>query len=352
LPKPWPPHVQALVSTTFGPHNPLEPDRLSVTRTELGRVAAAIRQAHKLAAYPEGHFRLEYHADMLSTPLPHLQDAIRVGRLLLYDALVRLEDHDADGAAESLLGLFHLLHYLKDEPITLSQLTRCALTTLGLNALERVVSAKTGPTEKHLVALQQLFEQDGAEDWARQVFRDERAGYHYLLTNAANGDAALPGGARVSPEQHAWYLRYLTRLMAASLLPREPQDAAFGGLRQDLDAAAPAVKSFVPDFNKISGVCRKANGRVRCAAVAIAAERYRRKAGHWPTRAGDLVPAYLRALPQDVLQNEPVRWGTAPEGFAVYCFFGGNLAAQFELMNEPTGASNQGIRLLNPERRH
>ena len=58
-------------------------------------------------------------------------------------------------------------------------------------------------------------------------------------------------------------------------------------------------------------------GQLRCAAAAVAAERYRRARGHWPERLDDLVPAYLARVPVDPFEGRPLPYRRLPDGVVV-----------------------------------
>jgi hypothetical protein len=77
---------------------------------------------------------------------------------------------------------------------------------------------------------------------------------------------------------------------------------------------------------------------VRCARLVVAVEQYRLAHGQsLPSRAGDVVPAYLDALPIDPFSGKPLRFVPEARGYVVYSF-GRNLRDDGgQLPAKPTG---------------
>jgi hypothetical protein len=58
---------------------------------------------------------------------------------------------------------------------------------------------------------------------------------------------------------------------------------------------------------------------MRCAVVAIAAERFRRQNGRWPTTPAELVQAQLlKAVPTDPYDGQPIKLARTLDGLIVY----------------------------------
>ena len=58
--------------------------------------------------------------------------------------------------------------------------------------------------------------------------------------------------------------------------------------------------------------------KVRCAIVALAAERYRRDQGNWPASLSALVPQWLPAVPIDPMDGKRLRYRRLPYGVVIY----------------------------------
>jgi hypothetical protein len=68
---------------------------------------------------------------------------------------------------------------------------------------------------------------------------------------------------------------------------------------------------FIPDMYQTEA-------RLRCAALAIAAERYRRANGHWPRTLDELTPAYLAEIPRDPFDGKPLKLARRVDGIVIY----------------------------------
>ena len=62
----------------------------------------------------------------------------------------------------------------------------------------------------------------------------------------------------------------------------------------------------------------EAIARTRTALASLAIERYRLATGRLPEKLGDLVPAYLDAIPQDPFDGKPLRYKKLVKGYVVY----------------------------------
>jgi hypothetical protein len=56
----------------------------------------------------------------------------------------------------------------------------------------------------------------------------------------------------------------------------------------------------------------------RCAAVALAAEQFRRANGRWPTTLGELVSQHLTVVPSDPFDLQPLKLAARPDGIVIY----------------------------------
>ncbi len=57
---------------------------------------------------------------------------------------------------------------------------------------------------------------------------------------------------------------------------------------------------------------------MRCSIVILAAERYRRAKGRWPTSLQDLVPQYLSSVPIDLFDGKPIKMKPTKDGIIIY----------------------------------
>jgi hypothetical protein len=97
--------------------------------------------------------------------------------------------------------------------------------------------------------------------------------------------------------------------------------------------------------------------RLRCAAAAVDAERYRLRHGRWPETLEALVPDFLREVGLDPFDGRPLKCRRLADGFVIYAVGpdgiddGGNVknsAIPPDKVVSPTGGTDIGFRLWDP----
>jgi hypothetical protein len=308
-------------------------------RAELTKLAPAVAQARRLADLPEGRYPSDARPDdvLAEPPRPFLVD---VANLLGYDAGRRAQDGDADGALASCRAALNAGRSVGDEPRFLSQMVRQVCRRAAVSVAERVL-AQTEPSDAALRQLQSLLEAEEAEPLLLLAFRGERGSQYRALEASQTGKASLSPqlgiltqgatGANVpvlgsrnlrSPHtvkaQRAALLHGMNGFVEAAKLPPEQQGPRFAQLKADVKGD-PEVVWFLDYLTHFALSCRDSQVGLRCAVVALAAERYRRDRGRWPERLQELTEAdYLRRVPTDLDSGRPLRWRRLDDGAVVY----------------------------------
>jgi hypothetical protein len=78
------------------------------------------------------------------------------------------------------------------------------------------------------------------------------------------------------------------------------------------------IALLMPANQKVSEAYRRSQAGLRCARVAVAAERYRRDKGRWPKTLDELTHDYLKAVPTDPYDGKPLRYKHLADGVIVY----------------------------------
>jgi hypothetical protein len=204
--------------------------------------------------------------------------------------------------------------------------------------LERVL-AQGEPSAAELKKMQELLEAEAAEPLLVIATRGERASTHELMNvlksrevklspalgNPGGGgsdtflDLAAPTLARAS---HGRMLRLMTELVEIAKLPPEQQEEPAKALEEKVKQARAKydviIALLMPAFLKVGEAYRRDQAYLRCAIVAVAAERYRRDYGKWPTKIDELAPEYLKAVPTDPYDGQPLRYKRLEDGAVVY----------------------------------
>jgi hypothetical protein len=292
----------------------------------------ALAEAHKLPALRDGRFPISYSRDVLSTIISS-QDARAAANLLRIEAVVLAQDGQADRALEATRGILVSARSVGDEPLMISLLIRVACDMVAVQALERVL-AQGEPSAAELQKVQELLEAEAAEPLLYNAARGERAGMHQLMKALKSGDAKLSaiagGGSAVADYagptltrgSHPHVLRLMNEYVEIAKLPPEQQDERMKALEQKIKQAKvnyDIVTALVmPSIVKVAEAYRRQQAYLRCAIVAVAAERYRRDHGGWPATLEALAPEYIKPIPTDPYDGQPLRYKRLPDGAVVY----------------------------------
>jgi hypothetical protein len=282
-----------------------------------------LTQARKLADRPSGRFPADRFGGQ---PTANVSDLIP---LLRWDAVLRAQDGDTDGALESLRAALNTSRSVGDEPSFPSQVNRVWSWLRVVQVLRRVL-AQGEPSEPALAAFQRLLEDEATENPALGALRGLRAQENQELTRLASGKAAefglslqgattpIMGPIRVK-HSHALGVGFLTKLIEIAKLPPEHQEEALQQL-----PALPS-RNDVPyvdfDFQLLPDLMvtfLRTLAEERSAVVGLALERYRRAQGHWPDTLADLVPTYLPQVPLDPFTGKELSYRRLDDGVVVY----------------------------------
>jgi hypothetical protein len=359
LPNPWPfwdgppsaqdppdagPKLQALQESfrELEPQRQLNDEQTTALRTAMTGAAGALTEARKLVDRTEGRLPITYSADFISTLLPHTQDARQIAALLSNDALLRAQEQDPDGALASCRGALNAGRSIGDEPCLVSQLVRIACRGIATRQAERVL-AQGEPSEAALRQFQELLEKEEPEPLLLIGVCGERAGMDRLMETIQSGKTKLsardmfspaPFGDQSAPSlgddltlwtpgsyksQRAAMLRYMNRCVELVKLPPEQQRVPFQQLEATIKDQPVLVRLWVPAMVKVAEAARRSQAQLRCAIMAVAAERYRLAKGQWPGTLDVLKEAgYVRGAPSDPYDGQPLRWLRLDDGAEVY----------------------------------
>jgi hypothetical protein len=357
----------------------LDEAQAAALRQELTKAAASLDEARKLAGLPAGRFPITYAPDFISTVMKHPQDARQVAELLGYDALLRAQEQDPDGALTACRALLNAGRSLGDEPMMISQLVRLSSRALAVGRAERAL-AQGEPSPESLRALQQALEDEEPQDLLLTGARGERAGQQRLMLSLEEGGVqkttqlvgqipALEGFgepqvpthevlALYAPgaikSQHAALLRYMTRVVEAAKLPVEQLPAEMARLAATLKDQPLIVRLVGPSLERVAAACQRSHAQLRCAIAALAAERYRQAHGRWPESLDALVQdGLLTGVPADPYDGAPLRLRRLGDGLVVYSVGpdrhddGGTI----DRKNPNAEGSDLGFRLWDVDRR-
>jgi hypothetical protein len=311
----------------------LSPPQTRALAAVLTAAQPALAEARRLSDLPAGRYPITYSEDFISTPQPHLDSIRAVTTLLGHDVLRRAQEADADGALASCRALLNAGRSLGDEPSFFAQWRRIEVRIRACRKVERAL-AQGQPSDAALSALQSLLQDEEAQPLFLIAARGERAGWVRLLTslNEGTSEAAhskrtnagdkllIAGLAYTGQSQRAAVLRLNNQVVELARRPVEEQLANGAALQFTLPGLGGMY--FQPKMEKVNRDLLRgyphSQIELRCALVALAAERYRRAHGSWPAALADLVPGYLAAVPADPLDGKPLRYERLPDGVRIH----------------------------------
>src|SRR5207302_9200795 len=126
------------------------------------RQAPALAKARELERMPHGRTIIPWTPNAIFTPFPHLQRSRELATLLTYDALLRAQEKDIDGALASCRAALNAGRAIGDDPSLLSQLVRVACRAVATRKMERVLALGEA-SQPALLKTQQELEKEASD---------------------------------------------------------------------------------------------------------------------------------------------------------------------------------------------
>ncbi|NWJ40644.1 MAG: hypothetical protein HXX12_06695 [Geothrix sp.] len=258
-------------------------------------------------------------------------------RTLRVRAVTNLRAGRTDLALEDLQTGLRLADHLKAEPHLISALLRVAILNITLQvAWEGLEDHRW--TASQLATLQGDLARIDLLATLQRAWQAERqfsiGGLMALAENQprpASYAQAKPGEVRLGALGRGWVYRNLlesSRYLTMLVDVQDPQshrvhpDRMISGeawlkplrYRYDLVLAKIALPALVGQVERFA----RTQALLDEGVVVCALERHRLDKGQYPERLEALAPAYLQALPHDLVSGEPLRYARKGEGFALY----------------------------------
>jgi hypothetical protein len=318
------------------PEAQLNEPQVAALRAELQKAAKARDEARKLADMPAGSFVINWTPDLLITNLSASQQVRQVVSLLRDDALLRAQEKDPDGAIRSLQAAVNGGRAVGDTPTALAQVVRIACVAEGTLSLERVL-AQGEPSPAALEELQHVLEEEDRHSCLLVLARGERARLHQYLTwlelgNITSAQFAAATGCPITQDlalllrlpgemkrEHAELLHYLNQAVEAAKQPEPQWTERLEELEPTARQLPPLPRLLVPDMLRPADADQRMHAQLQCAAVMLAAERFRREHNRWPASVQALVDdGYVRRAPTDPYDGAPLRLKSVEDGLVIY----------------------------------
>jgi hypothetical protein len=285
---------------------------------------AANRQCLALLHEAAGieHCRYGYDYRQMLAPA---QDRRHAGQLLHVSAVYYANQGDTVAAVTAIEDGLRLSDSLRQEPALISYLVRIACLALTLNSLERSLSLATF-TDAQLQELGDALTRSGQTLDFTRVLVTERC---HMIEIWRNPSRVGPTGGslpvRMLPGmRQTWLidtLDYMEAYIEATQLPPAERLKRFRRINnevQQLSFLHALTKMAMPALTRVAELDLRARAHLELAQTALALERYRLAGGKVPQRLEELVPQYLKEVPSDPFDGNPIRYRRTDPGYCLY----------------------------------
>jgi hypothetical protein len=307
-------------------------------RKELRRAADALAEGRKLKDLPRGRYPHTAANPFMSSREPHWGQVRDLARLLAWDGWLHAQEQDLAAALASAHAALNAGRSLGDEPGPFPQEVRRECRARVLRLLERAL-AQGEPPPAALETLQRALAEEAEQPLLLAVFRGYRAILDWHLervqdrtisrslmekslgmrpSGGAVSDVAYALVSGTSKRHRADVLAYLTRCVEVAKFPAEEHRARLTAVNKKFANASGLVAVMTSACDYQADSCLRSLAELRCAAVALAVERYRQKHQCWPETLASLVPDFLSAVPVGPFDREPPRLLCSKDGRVVY----------------------------------
>jgi hypothetical protein len=339
----WPAATAQEQISGVAPQRQFDSAQALLLKKEMDRAPAITALVRKLAEVTRGHVKINWTPDVVGTAFPLLMETREVAEIAKWDALLRIQEQNYDGALESCRAMLSAGRANDRGFALLQMLIRQAIQSACIDIVERTL-AQGEPSETALRAMQNLLEDELAQPLLVTAFRGERAAsFGSIDFLARNKGLPLRASIRIAWEtetdpfrrisavvhapfnnsaeaNQAMILQCVTDVIEALQQPEPEQSQAF----ERVDALAkdvrqpPIFRLLLPALSKLREANLRSQARLRSAVTALAAERYRRQHGAWPEKLDALVPTELKQAGVDPFNGEPLIFRRLPDGLVIY----------------------------------
>jgi hypothetical protein len=195
---------------------------------------------------------------------------------------------------------------------------RMNFRSMACNTLNRILPIAPF-SEEQLAQIQNVLAAAEDTEMLTNTFIAERAKGLWAFNNA---DGFI-GMVLASNRERERYLTYMNQLVDASRLPPWEAMTAMENIGTKISSSRwwfiPTLTDImIPNLLSCETTYARENAYLLSAEAAIAAERYRLANGRPPANVGDLVPAFLTAVPLDPFDGQPLRYTTDDHGYTFY----------------------------------
>lgn len=326
----------------------------------LAEVAGELDQIDRLKDCDGGAFpfmQTSVPEAVVQAELPRLAQTRQVVKLKSLQVVSRAMAGDVSHLSDDFTVLLRPGDIAANSPLLISHLTASACESLGVSVLEDVMALTSVPADQ-LSRMQEMLAARQNDGKLARALRGERA---YMIASLDTSRMKGAGLQRLVPGVRGWLSRDLgfgiglyNQLILAAQDPSQLHlvqsvtSAAQGRAGSIVSLSIPSlVKSFELDARRVA--------EIRCASVALAAERYRLATGQWPSALEQLVPDYMDSLPRDPFApDQPLRLSEQQNRIVIYSVGPDRVDGEGNVRRgkDYASATDWGFILLNPALRN
>jgi hypothetical protein len=330
--------------SNMSPAQQLPPGQAAALRIALAAAADGLMRTDGLENLSTGRLNRAHSDTVVADVFPaHLTDVRTVARLLRMRAQIRALDGGADAAVLDARRILVVSRFAGAEPSFMSKLVQMAVRSIFVGTVEGVL-AQGEPSPAALAELQRAICADFADPAILNALRGERAYIEDTIRALDDGRLTydrvhimdeIPkvtgvekidrwlrrfrGGGSWTKPSCAEVLRYQSYLIE---IVKESPDA----LRSRANEVAAyrnkmgeSARMATDTYDKYIQAEWRSRALLSSAAVALAAEQFRRTNSRWPESLAELVTAkVLDAVPPDPFDGKPLRMRRLSDGIVIY----------------------------------
>ena len=283
---------------------------------------------HKAAGIEYCRYPINLSAG-LATLVPNLGEMRNAVWLLELEAVLYADDGDSEAAIQSVISCFGIARSLVREPITISQLVRCACQNVAISTIEQVLNRVELTDEQFSELAECVRKSENISDISITFVGERCVGIDFFN----NPGMINPNNVRFNPffslykavgmsvADSVIYLDLMDGYMKCFRLPLHERQKAAKAVEakfQSISKAHILLHTIMPSLSGVITQDLRTIAHLRIADAALAVQRYRLKFKKLPDKLVDLVPEYLKSVSKDPFDGNDLRYKKLDAGFEVY----------------------------------
>lgn len=351
--KPWQTYYRELQGKYPGAGISITPQPQSAATDvllALSKFDPAIERLRKDSSLPDSRFPVVYDVDdPAEILLPHLQAVKQCAQVLELRAIAELQNGQTDAAFDDVKLILRLVDSIRTEPFIITHLVRMAVMQMAIQCIYEGLSEHKW-SEAQLAELDsELSKINYAADYKFSILSEGAANVKVIdwleqkrsrgkiladLLMSDNQGKPLPvlgtvfyvvpngwfyqGDIVISKAEEAW-VSVPSDNTTPIISPGSVLQAS-----NTMMVACGRITGFLgrilaPNLSAYAQRTAFAQESADLTRIAIALERYRLKQGVYPDSLDALAPAFMKEVPADIINGEPLNYHSTPDGrFILY----------------------------------